>query len=119
MSDIRRREYYECASRGNLDYLSWFLEPGSPLEPLTKIYTMAAPEYKFWKDIVDPQNGHIRIVDGTLEEKEKERLARERSRQLNKFRDDMFLFYVIVNIFWMVSKLSKKLTPTFYGELGS
>ena len=80
---------------------------------------MAAPEYKFWKDIVDPQNGHIRIVDGTLEKKEKERLARERSRQLNKFRDDMFLFYVIVNIFWMVSKLSKKLTPTFYGELGS
>ena len=101
---IRDREYHECAVRGNLDYLSWFLEPSSPLEPLSKIYTMADPEYKFWKSVVDPENGHIRLVDGTLDENEKERLHGERSVALTKFRNDIFLFYIIVNVLWMVRK---------------
>jgi hypothetical protein len=102
VKNIRYREYNECAVRGNMDYLSWFLEKSAPFELKTKIYTLAEPEYKFWKSIVDPENGHIRIVDGTLGEDEKNRLAKERAIQMVKFRDDMFLFYVIVNIIWMV-----------------
>ena len=100
---IREREYHECAGRGNIEYVSWFLEAAAPFEPLSKIYTMAHPEYKFWKSLVDKDNGHIRIVDGTLDDSERERQDRERKLALVKFRNDIFLFYIIVNVLWMVS----------------
>ena len=90
-----------------MEYLSWFLEPSSPFEANSKIYTMADPEYKFWKSVVDPENGHIRLVDGTLDETQKERLTKERANQLVKFRNDIFLFYIIVNVLWMVRINSK------------
>ena len=88
--------------RGNLDYFSWFLEPNAPFEPATRIYTLADPEYNFWKSLQDPQNGHLKLVDSEYSDVDKERLQNERQKALDKFRNDIFLFYVVANILWMV-----------------
>ncbi|CAG5095624.1 Oidioi.mRNA.OKI2018_I69.XSR.g14266.t1.cds [Oikopleura dioica] len=98
---IRLREYSECAMRGNLDYFSWFLEPNAPFEPTTRIYTLADPEYNFWKSLQDPANGHLKIVDSEYSDVDKERLQNERKKALAKFRNDIFLFYIVANILWM------------------
>ena len=44
-----------------LDYLSWVLSDKSPLHKNCKVHILSNPEYDFWTDMVDKDDGYIGI----------------------------------------------------------
>ena len=43
------------------DYLSWVLSDKSPLHKNCKVHILSNPEYDFWTDMVDKDDGYIGI----------------------------------------------------------
>ena len=43
------------------DYLSWVLSDKSPLHKNCKVHILSNPEFDFWTDMVDKDDGYIGI----------------------------------------------------------
>ena len=97
-SEVTERERI-CHQAGN--YIDWILDKTSSFSSNCRVYSLSNPEYAFWVDMIDPDEGHIGIrTRGENKErvKESELIL---SEGLKEFRTKMYLTYMFMNLLWL------------------
>ena len=77
----------------------------SLLKSKCKVYSLSNAEQEFWEDMADHTKGYIGIKTKGRNHEEIKQKEQEVAEGLNDFRNEKFMYYIFVNILWMVVSL--------------
>ena len=89
-------------------YLSWILEEDAPFSDETRIYSLPIYEENFWNRMVDEKKGYLRLYSKGENEIELRKMESEMKENLKKFRDNICLALLFINICFFVLNVTLK-----------
>ena len=82
--------------------MSWALSNKSPFHGNCTAHILSNPEYEFWRQMVNPDDGYIGIKTRGKNQDEIKIIEKKVAEELDSFKNEKFMYFLFINALWII-----------------